>query len=59
MQLRRKIREDVNTGLEKQQREFLLRRQIESISKELGDDEGSVVEEFRSKIAESDMRRGR
>ncbi len=55
MQLRRKIREDVNTGLEKQQREFLLRRQIESIRKELGDDEGSVVEEFRSKIAEAEM----
>jgi ATP-dependent Lon protease len=55
MQLRRKIREDVNTGLEKQQREFLLRRQIESIRKELGDDEGSVVEEFRTKIAESGM----
>ena len=55
MQLRRKIREDVNAGLEKQQREFLLRRQIESIRKELGEDEGSVAEEFRSKIAESEM----
>ena len=55
MQLRRKIREDVNAGLEKQQREFLLRRQIESIRKELGEDEGSVAEEFRGKIAESEM----
>jgi ATP-dependent Lon protease len=55
MQLRRKIREDVNAGLEKQQREFLLRRQIESIRKELGDDEGSVADEFRTKIAESEM----
>ena len=55
MELRRKIREDVNAGLEKQQREFLLRRQIESIRKELGDDEGSVADEFRTKIAESGM----
>ena len=55
MQLRRKIREDVNAGLEKQQREFLLRRQIESIRKELGDDEGSVADEFRTKLAESEM----
>src|SRR4249919_300416 len=55
MQLRRKIREDVNAGLEKQQREFLLRRQIESIRKELGDDEGSVADEFRTKLAESAM----
>ncbi len=55
MQLRRKIREDVNEGLEKQQREFLLRRQIESIRKELGEDEGSVTEEFRGRIADSEM----
>ena len=55
MQLRQRIREDVNTGLEKQQREYILRKQLESIRKELGEDETSVVEEFRTKIAESAM----
>ncbi len=47
MQIRRRIREDVNTGMEKQQREFILRKQLDSIRKELGDDETSVVEEYR------------
>ena len=55
MQIRRRIREDVNTGMEKQQREYILRKQLDSIRKELGEDETSVVEEFRAKIAESAM----
>ena len=55
MQMRRRIRDDVNTGMEKQQREYILRKQLESIRKELGEDETSVVEEFRTKIAESAM----
>ena len=55
MQIRRRIREDVNAGMEKQQREYVLRKQLESIRKELGEDETSVVEEFRAKIAESAM----
>src|SRR6478736_4008701 len=55
MQIRRRIREDVNTGMESQQREYILRKQLESIKKELGEDETSVVEEFRAKIAESAM----
>ncbi len=55
MQIRRRIREDVDAGMEKQQREFLLRKQMESIRKELGEDDASVVEEYRTKIAESGM----
>ncbi len=55
MQIRQRIREDVNAGMEEQQREFLLRRQLESIRKELGDDDASVVDEYRAKIAESGM----
>ena len=55
LQVRRQIREDVQSGAEKQQREYFLRKQMESIQKELGEDDGSVVEEYRQKIAEAGM----
>src|ERR671930_1172277 len=55
LQLRRKIREDVQSGAEKQQREYFLRKQMESIQRELGEDSGSVAEEYRAKIAEAGM----
>src|SRR5688500_6947961 len=55
LQLRRKIREDVQSGAEAQQREYFLRKQMESIQRELGEDSGSVAEEYRRKIAESGM----
>jgi ATP-dependent Lon protease len=55
LQVRKRIREDVESGAQKQQREYILRRQMESIRKELGDDDESVVEEYRKKIAEAEM----
>ncbi len=55
MQIRQRIREDVNAGMEKQQREFFLRKQMDSIRKELGEDEASVVDEYRAKIDEAGM----
>jgi ATP-dependent Lon protease len=55
LQVRRRIREDVESGAQKQQREWFLRQQLNSIRKELGEDEGSVVEEYRTKIEESGM----
>ena len=55
MQLRQRIRDDVNEGVEKQQREYILRKQMESIRKELGEDDASVVDEYRTKIAEAGM----
>jgi ATP-dependent Lon protease len=55
LQVRRRIREDVDSDVQKQQREYVLRRQMESIRKELGEDEGSVVEEYRTKIEEAGM----
>jgi ATP-dependent Lon protease len=55
LQVRRRIREDVQEGAEKQQREYFLRKQMDSIRKELGEDDASVAEEYRSKIDESDM----
>jgi ATP-dependent Lon protease len=55
LQVRRRIREDVESGANKQQREYVLRKQMESIRKELGEDEGSVVDEYRTKIEEAGM----
>src|SRR6516164_7056757 len=55
LQVRKRIRDDVQEGAEKQQREYFLRKQMESIRKELGDDDGSVVDEYRAKIEEAKM----
>jgi ATP-dependent Lon protease len=55
LQVRRRIREDVESGAEKQQREYFLRKQMESIRKELGEDDASVVEEYRTKIEDAGM----
>ena len=54
MQVRRRIRDDVQSGAEKQQREYFLRKQMESIRKELGEDDASVVDEYRRKLDEAD-----
>jgi ATP-dependent Lon protease len=54
--LKDKIRSEVRDGMEKSQREFLLRQQMEAIRKELGEDsEESVVEEYWTKIESSGM----
>jgi ATP-dependent Lon protease len=55
LQIRKRIRDDVQEGAEKQQRDYFLRKQMESIRKELGDDDASVVEEYRAKIEEAKM----
>jgi ATP-dependent Lon protease len=55
LQVRRRIRDDVESGAQKQQREYILRRQMESIRKELGEDDGSVIDEYRTKIEEAEM----
>jgi len=55
LQVRRRIREDVESGAQKQQREYILRRQMDSIRKELGEDDGSAAEDYRSRIAEAGM----
>jgi ATP-dependent Lon protease len=55
LQVRKRIRDDVETGAEKQQREYFLRKQMDSIRRELGEDDASVVEEYRTKIADANM----
>jgi ATP-dependent Lon protease len=56
--LREKIKVDVEEGMEKTQREFLLRRQLEAIRKELGQLSGSDdadPDDYRAKLAERDL----
>ena len=55
LQVRKRIRDDVESGAEKQQREYFLRKQMDSIRKELNEDDASVVEEYRTKIEEAGM----
>ena len=57
LELKEKIRNDVAGGMEKQQRDFLLRQQLAAIRKELGEDEGSpdAVAGYRTRIEASSM----
>jgi ATP-dependent Lon protease len=55
LQVRSKIRDDVESGAQKQQREYFLRKQMESIRKELGDDDEDLIAEYERKIAEAEM----
>jgi len=55
LQVRSKIRDDVESGAQQQQREYFLREQMKSIRKELGDDDASLIEEYEGKIADAGM----
>ncbi|PYR27874.1 MAG: endopeptidase La [Acidobacteria bacterium] len=55
LRVRKRIREDVETGAQKQQREYFLRRQMDAIRKELGENEGSIAEDYRTKIVAAAM----
>src|SRR5947208_406737 len=58
LQVRVKIRDDVESGAQRQQREYFMRKQMESIRKELGEDEGDLIAEYEQKIAEAEMPEG-
>ena len=55
LRVRKRIRDDVETGAQKQQREYFLRKQMDAIRKELGENEASVADEYRKKIAAAQM----
>jgi ATP-dependent Lon protease len=55
LQVRKRIRDDVEDGAQKQQREYFLRRQMDAIRKELGETGGQVGGEYRQKIADAGM----
>ncbi len=52
LQVTAQIRADVTEGVDKQQREYLLRQQLAAIRKELGEGDDDVVEQYRAKVAE-------
>ncbi len=56
--LRERIKSDVEEGMEKSQREFLLRRQLEAIRKELGELGGAdagAPDDYRARLAEREL----
>jgi ATP-dependent Lon protease len=56
IELRRKIRDDVAEDMDKSQREYVLRRQLDAIRKELGDEDGADdTERYRERIAETPL----
>jgi ATP-dependent Lon protease len=53
--LKEKIRSEVAEGMEKTQREFLLRQQMEAIKKQLNEGQTDVVSTYRERIANAGM----
>ncbi len=53
--LKDKIRSEVTEGMNKRQREYILREQLEAIRKELGEEGDDAVAEYRRRIAEAGL----
>jgi ATP-dependent Lon protease len=55
LEVTEKIRDDVREGMDKRQREFLLREQLAAIRKELGEDEPDGAEDYRTRVEAADL----
>ncbi len=53
--LKEKIRSEVAEGMEKTQREFLLRQQLEAIKKQLNEGSTDVVSTYRERVLKAEM----
>ena len=50
-----KIATDVREGMDKTQREFLLKQQLAAIRKELGEDEPDGADDYRTRVEQADL----
>jgi ATP-dependent Lon protease len=50
-----KIQNDVREGMDKRQREFLLREQLAAIRKELGEDEPEGADDYRTRVEAAEL----
>jgi ATP-dependent Lon protease len=55
LEVAERISTDVREGMEKSQREFLLRQQLAAIRKELGEDEPDGATDYRSRVEAADL----
>jgi ATP-dependent Lon protease len=53
--VREKVRTEVNEGMEKTQRDFLLRQQLEAIKKQLGEGGDNVAADYRARLEKAGM----
>ncbi len=55
LELKDRIRNEVSDGLDQQQREMLLRRQMDAIRKELGESDDDAAGEYRTRLASIEL----
>src|SRR3954462_2304910 len=55
LEVAEKIRDDVREGMEKNQREFLLRQQLAAIRKNRGEEEPEGSEDYRTRVESADL----
>ena len=53
--LRQKVRDDATERIDRSQRDYLIRQQMESLRAELGEETGTVIDEYRTKLADAQM----
>jgi len=53
--IRQKVRDEAAQRIDKSQRDFVLRQQLEAIRRELGDDEGTIAGEYRARLEKSNL----
>jgi ATP-dependent Lon protease len=58
LSLKEQLRSEVSERMEKNQREFILRQQMEAIKKQLGEGGGDLAAEYRSRAEQSGMPEG-